>query len=377
MHDTVPVVPAGYGQVGVAVAGLVTFCELACVFLVGLEQRAGHQQALVEQLPFGADFNRLVQFGAEDLVGIAVQHRREPAILRGDTVQFGADRVRRRGVGRIDTGVRQRLVDNAEVVIRQPEIRRLRTERVRFTVHRRKPVRVDAVIVIADAAIQEQHVVPVGGVEHVNALGIDADIGRKAGELRIGAERKIGELRAEDIDAGHRSAGVGAAGQRFRHQPVIFIEADAFARRFDAGDRIVPPRAGIELEGRLGLVGQHVGDLITALRIGGERPQQRIRIGNERRFRQRADIIEHRALQPGLVAQDQIGRDRDFDIGGPDVLLDAVVIAIDEAVEIIAAGAEIRERAAGRVGVWRPFPAGNTARRSPATHADWCGCSSR
>ena len=100
--------------------------RLARVFLLGLEQRRGHQQTPVEQLPFGADFDRLVLLRPEDLVRIAVERGRQATILRAGAIEFGADRVRRRRIGRIDAAIRQRLQRQAEVEVRHAVLLLLR-----------------------------------------------------------------------------------------------------------------------------------------------------------------------------------------------------------------------------------------------------------
>ena len=83
-------------------AALVIFRDSRAFSFSVWNNAAGHQQTPVEQLPFGADLDRLVLFRPEDLVGIAVQRRRQAAILRAGAVELGADRVRRRRIGDID-----------------------------------------------------------------------------------------------------------------------------------------------------------------------------------------------------------------------------------------------------------------------------------
>ena len=109
---------------------LPTFCASRALSFVGLEQRRRQQQMAIEQLPFGADLDRLVLFRPEDLVVSAGEDRSEAAIGRAGAVEFGADRIRRRRIGDIDAAVRQRLQGQAEIEIRHPELRRLRAEQV-------------------------------------------------------------------------------------------------------------------------------------------------------------------------------------------------------------------------------------------------------
>jgi hypothetical protein len=47
----------------------------------------------IEQLPLVADFYRLVLLRPEDLVGGAIEDRRETAVGRARAVEFGSDRI--------------------------------------------------------------------------------------------------------------------------------------------------------------------------------------------------------------------------------------------------------------------------------------------
>ncbi len=62
-------------------------------------------------------------------------------------------------------------------------------------------------------------------------------------------------------------------------------------------------------------------------------------------------------MNSGLVAQRQVRGNRDLAAERSDVLLDTVIVAIDEAVEIVAVDAEFREWATRGVGIRsRPGP---------------------
>src|SRR6266508_4362387 len=105
------------------------------------------------------------------------------------------------------------------------------------------------------------------------------------------------------------------------------------------------PSGEAEFVGRFGLVGDVFGHLIAALRIKADR------LGRiDRSFRKRSDVVEHRALNPALVTQGQVRRNRDFASNRADVLLNAVIIAVDESIESVAVDAEIRIWAAGSAG---------------------------
>ena len=268
------------------------------------------------------------------------------------TIEFGADRVRRGRVGGVNAAVRQRLEGDAEIEVRQSVLLVLRVENVRYAVHGAEAAGLDVVIVIANAAIEDHEVIVVGGVEQIEALRIDGDLGWPAGPGRVAADIGERELRIKDIDLGDVSAG-GSARKLLRTHADIAVDAGDLARNLDAAQRGVIPAVGVELVSRFRLVREVLGDLIAALRIGAERPEnrarRRVRQIRDRRLRQRADVVEHRALKAGLVAQRQIRRDVDLAGHRADILLDAVIVAVDEAVEIVAVGAEIRERAADGV----------------------------
>ena len=97
---------AGLDGAGVGKAGRDQFARIADV---GVEQRGRRQQMAVEQFPFGADFRRLASTGPKIwLIGdVGLQ----AAVIGRCAVEFGADRIGRRAVGRIDAGDRQRLDD--------------------------------------------------------------------------------------------------------------------------------------------------------------------------------------------------------------------------------------------------------------------------
>src|SRR4030095_10178448 len=86
--------------------------RFARIVLLGVEQRARHQEATIEQLPLGADLGSLVALGSKDYAA-----RDSATVIRGCTVEFGTERVGRGRVGRIEASDRHRLEDNAAVVV--------------------------------------------------------------------------------------------------------------------------------------------------------------------------------------------------------------------------------------------------------------------
>src|SRR5215475_5486951 len=103
----------------------------------------------------------------------------------------------------------------------------------------------------------------------------------------------------------------------------------------------------VELVGRLRLVGDHVCNLEAALGVGAKGRGGK-RVGQYRRFRERADIHLARARIPELAGYENIRRDLKFSVEGADILAGAEEVAIDEAVEIVAIDAELRKRTACR-----------------------------
>ena len=164
--------------------------RLARVFLLGLEQRRRHQQMPVEQLPLGADLDRLVLFRPENLIRIAVEGSGRGRHMRAGAVEFGAHRVRRRRIGDIDAAVRHRLQRQAEVEVRHADIARPASRRDWPTLFTRaKAARLDVVVVEANAPVEDDHVIVVGAIDDVDALGVDGDLGRQAGQRRRRRQR--------------------------------------------------------------------------------------------------------------------------------------------------------------------------------------------
>ena len=221
----------------------------------------------------------------------------------------------------------------------------LRIENIGPIVLRTETAGLDVVIVVANAAIEDDEVVIIGGVDQIAARGVDRDLGRQSGPLRIAASVRKGELRIVDAGSDYVAAGISAR-QRFGTEARIFVDARDLARVFDPGNSSVLPACDVEFVDRLGLVGDVLRNLIATLRIEAEGLAV-----IDRGFRKRPDIVENRTLKPCLVAQRQIRGNRDLTTDGSDVLLDAVIVTVDEAVEIVAADAEIRIRAACLGGV--------------------------
>jgi len=70
----------------------------------------------------------------------------------------------------------------------------LRTKRVRPIVHRAETARLDVVVIIANAAIQNDEVVIIGGVDQITACGVDGDLGRQPDNRGLPANVRKGEL---------------------------------------------------------------------------------------------------------------------------------------------------------------------------------------
>src|SRR5260221_8504757 len=126
----------------------------------------------------------------------------------------------------VDTADRQRLQGQAEVEVRQAVLLVLCTEQsgTRVAAGRAKSADLEIVGIIANAAVQNDLIVVVGGVDHIAAGGIDRDLGREAGPLRVGIEGSERELRRKDTCADDVSAR-RSAGKRFRAEASVFIDA--------------------------------------------------------------------------------------------------------------------------------------------------------
>ncbi len=209
-------------------------------------------------------------------------------------------------------------------------------------------MRADVVVVITNATVQDDKVPIVGGVDRIDTLGVDVDDRRIPRWHRRIRERQVVVAGAEDRLIG-KAAGPGKWGavrrHSFRVQSGVGIDRHAFIREFDTRHRGVLPRSGVELEGRIALVGHDIGHLVAALRIGREGPQQWIGITGFRTFRNRADVAENGPLgAEGAVERDVLVH-LDFAGNRSDVLCRLLEIAIDEAVVGVTGNAELRHRA--------------------------------
>ena len=163
-----------------------------------------------------------------------------------------------------------------------------RCDRFGNVVHRGEAVGIDGVVIVADAAIQDHHILPVGAVHYVDAIGVDLDLGRPPDQAdRTG--RQVSGLRIEHADTGDRVADQHTI-LRFNGQSGIGIDAGALTRDLDTTQERMFPVVGVELVGRFGLVRRHVRDLIAALRVGGQRRQFEGGF-DDRTLRQRADVV--------------------------------------------------------------------------------------
>src|SRR5215472_16153927 len=108
----------------------------------------------IEQLPLGADLGSLVLFRAEDLRVSAGKRRIYATIRRAGAVEFGPDGVGRGCVGNIHAAIGQWLDRQAEIEVRNAEFRSLGAKYVRSST-RAPAVRIDLVIVVANAAVED------------------------------------------------------------------------------------------------------------------------------------------------------------------------------------------------------------------------------
>ena len=105
----------------------------------------------------------------------------------------------------------------------------------------------DVVVVVANAAVEDDEVVIIGGVDQIDARGIDRDLGRQAGQHRRLPNGSKRELRIEDAHAGQRSRAAEATRQRFGTEAGIFVDAGDLARNFDAARARILPAAELDL----------------------------------------------------------------------------------------------------------------------------------
>src|SRR5690242_9060094 len=178
----------------------------------------------IEQLPLGADLDRLVLFGSKDLGVAAIEDRRETAIGGAGAIEFSAYRVCRRRISDIDAAVRLRLEGEAEIEVRDSEVRRLLAEDGPTT-NGAVTGRLDRVIVIANAAIQNDEVMVVGGIEDIAALRVDADVGRPRPKRRR-TERKQGVLGRKYVNPAElaRTRKGRRAGRDFRTETGVIVD---------------------------------------------------------------------------------------------------------------------------------------------------------
>src|SRR5438445_8690291 len=127
----------------------------------------------IEQLPFGADFDGLVLLRPEDLIVAAGEGWIEAAIGRAGAVELSTDRVCRSRIGHIDAAVRQRFEREPEIEVGDQEFRGLLAERA----IRGITGCLDAVIVVAETAIEDQEVMIVRAIHDIAADRIDTDLG--------------------------------------------------------------------------------------------------------------------------------------------------------------------------------------------------------
>ncbi len=135
----------------------------AGIGLFGLEQCTGQQQAAVEQLPLGADFGSLVALGPQNLRRKLVRIEADAAIVGGGSIQLRAERIGRGRVSCIDAGDGQRLITMPALLVHQAKIDRADARCV--------VMRADVVVVITNAAVQDDKIPIVGGVDRINTLG--------------------------------------------------------------------------------------------------------------------------------------------------------------------------------------------------------------
>src|SRR5580693_201050 len=191
----------------------------------------------VEQLPFVADLDRRILLRPEYLVRVAGDDGRQSAVVRAGAVKFSAYRVRRRRIGKIDAGYRDRLPRDAEVEIRHQEIRGLLPEDARNSFRGAKTAGFDIVVIVADAAIEDQDIVVIRAIDQISARGVDGDPGGQPGQRRGRSKRSECIRRIEYADAAQRAGtGKGAAGA-LRSQAIIRVDAGYLAGHLDAGDR--------------------------------------------------------------------------------------------------------------------------------------------
>src|SRR5437764_8487214 len=134
------------------------------------------------------------------------------------------------------------------LLLRTPEIWIGDTPRRAETTH------FNIVVIKANAAIEDNEVIIVGGIDQIAARGVDRDLGRQSGPLRIAASVRKGELRIVDAGSDYVAAGISAR-QRFGTKAArIFVDARDLARVFDPGNSSVLPAFDVEFVDRLGLV---------------------------------------------------------------------------------------------------------------------------
>ena len=164
----------------------------------------------------------------------------------------------------------------------------------------------DLIAVVAHAAVQDDGVLPVGGVDDIEGLAVDIVAGRISDQRRDVGEWHERVARLIDRLVARAPLPLNAPPKRFRCKPGIAVDPDALVGDLEPDRGRVLDRPGVELERGLFLVRQDVDPLVAALRAGGERPIAGVGMRRNRRVRQRADIGQHRVLGAGPAGQRQM-----------------------------------------------------------------------
>ncbi len=225
-----------------------------CVVHHGMEDRRGQVQAVVEQVPLGAQFEVL------GVLRLEVGHSRAQTV--GAVTSVHARRGRRGAPGQVDAAVGRRLEHHAGLVVQEVVV--IAHAGRRRTGHRRGQG--GAEVVVAQAEIEAPLCVEFDGVEQVRRGGLGAlfdvqclvaaihRVGRRPRIVRV----RIGEAGA--VVAGGRAGGraLAVAGQRVTgargHQ--VAAAGHLLVAVLHTGAVAVLERAGLERAGQAQLVGE-------------------------------------------------------------------------------------------------------------------------